>query len=351
MRLLSSRRGFTLIELLVVIAIIAVLIALLLPAVQGAREAARRMQCTNNLKQLGLAVQNYESAMGVLPPQQSLLYSGAAVAWKSSWGVTSRVIPYLEQGAVYNAINYSLKSSAVQNATAVSTTINTLVCPSEPNSLPYTSTNSAGVTTVFGISNYGWCEGDWYVFGGNGALANRSAFGPNMSKRLAQFTDGLSQTIVCAEVKAYTQVYHDCGTVPGPAVANPVVVPDPTTVLATIANAASASSCKLVTGTPGGGHTHWCNGNCFHDGFTTALTPNSKAPAGTSLLDTDFCSEDEDDGGPTYAAITSRSYHPGGVNALFGDGSVKFIKTSVDVRAWRALGTIGSGEVISGDAY
>src|SRR5690349_22273163 len=150
----SPRRGFTLIELLVAIAIIAVLIALLLPAVQATREAARRLQCTNNLKQLGLRVHNYESAHAVLPPQQVLTFAGTSVTWKSSWGVSSRIAPFLEMGPLYNAINYANKTTHPSNVTAISATLEVLICPSEPN--PQPSTGTAGGTTAYGVSNYGW---------------------------------------------------------------------------------------------------------------------------------------------------------------------------------------------------
>ncbi len=344
MRQSAVRHGFTLIELLVVIAIIAVLIALLLPAVQSAREAARRIHCTNNLKQLGLGIHNYESTHGVLPPQQVLSFSGSSVSWKSSWGVTSRVAPFLEMGPLYNAINYANKTSDRSNFTAVSATWEVLICPSEVNSQPIISMSSTGVTRTYGVSNYGWCEGDWYVFGGPSAVPNRSAFGPNQSRRFASFTDGLSQSLLAAEVKTYQQAFHDCTGAPSPALASPSLRPDPTTVLGAVA--AAAPICKLTTG-----HTNWSNGNSFYDGFTTALPPNALALAGTTPLDSDFTSIDEDDGGPTYAAITARSHHSGGVGVLLGDGSVRFIKSSIQWQTWRALGTIAGCEVVSADAY
>jgi prepilin-type processing-associated H-X9-DG protein len=339
----------------VVIAIIAVLIALLLPAVQSAREAARRVQCTNNLKQLGLGMQNYESSNGVLPPEMVLTFTSAgAVAWKSQWGATSRITPYLELGSLYNAINYNNKTTDPSNATAVSTQLTVLLCPSEPNLEAFTSVSSAGVTSTFGVSSYGWCEGTWYTFGGfAGGGPTPSAIGSNMSRRLASFTDGLSNTLLSAEVKTYTQAYHDCGFVPPPGPTSPLANPDPATVLASIA-AAPASGCKLAAapaGMPGGGHTRWCNGNSFYEGFSTALPPNTRSPAGPSALDSDMISEDEDDGGPTYGAVTSRSYHPGLVNALFADGSVHAIKSTVAYPIWRALGTVAGGEVVSADAY
>ena len=110
----------------------------------------------------------------------------------------------------------------------------------------------------------------------------------------------------------------------------------------------------LITGPagmPGGGHSEWCNGNACYDGFTTALPPNTFSPAGSPAIDTDMASANEADGGPTYASVTSRSYHPGGVNALFADGSVHFIKNSINYQTWRGLGTIAGGEVISSDSY
>jgi len=141
MRLPNLRRGFTLIELLVVIAIIAVLIALLLPAVQSAREAARRIQCVNNLKQLGLGMHNYESSNCVLPPEMALTFNSAgAVAWTSTWGVSSRITPYLELGSLYNAINYTNLTRDPSNKTAVSTQLNVFICPSEVNQQAFTNT-------------------------------------------------------------------------------------------------------------------------------------------------------------------------------------------------------------------
>ena len=344
MRQRLSRPGFTLIELLVVISIIGVLMALLIPGVQAAREAARRIQCTNNLKQLGLGIHNYESTYGVLPPQQALTFAGGSVVWKSSWGVTSRIAPFLELGTLYNAVNYTNKTSDPSNVTAVSVTLEVLICPSEVNSDAFSLTNSAGATTTYGVSNYGWCEGDWYVFGGAGTVANRSAFGPNQSRRLSSFTDGLSQSLLAAEVKTYQQAFHDCKGVPMAALASPGARPDPATVLSTISGAAPL--CKMALG-----HTRWCNGNSFYDGFTTALPPNTVALAGSSLVDSDLTSIDEDDGGPTYAAVTARSHHPGGVNTLLADGSVRFINSAINWPTWRALGTIGGGEVVSADSY
>jgi prepilin-type N-terminal cleavage/methylation domain-containing protein/prepilin-type processing-associated H-X9-DG protein len=348
------RRGFTLIELLVVIAIIAVLIALLLPAVQAAREAARRIQCVNNLKQLGLGLMNYESSNGALPPQQVLQSAAtstttATLLWHNSWGVTSRLIPYMEQGPMYNAVNFVDKTSNAANVTVVSSTLNILLCPSEPNTQPFTSG-----TSTSGVSNYGWCAGDWYVYGGManpGAPLTRSAFTVNVSRRLAAITDGLSQTAVASEGKVQTPIAGNCfgsasnGSMLFPPLTNPNIIPDPNASIAIIQSIYSSCLQRGVIG-----HTDWTYANSIYDGFTTALPPNTKVLVAPGI-DLDVNTEDENNGGPTYAAVTARSYHPGGVNVLFCDGNVRFIKDSINYQTWRALGTIGSGEVISSDAY
>jgi prepilin-type N-terminal cleavage/methylation domain-containing protein/prepilin-type processing-associated H-X9-DG protein len=341
-----QRPGFTLIELLVVIAIIAVLIALLLPAVQAAREAARRIYCTNNLKQLGLALMNYENSNGVLPPQETMLQVGNQQPTSyTSWGVSARLAPFLELGPLYNSMNFTLKYSDPTNTTVSYTTISTLICPSEINPQPNTASG-----TPFGVSNYGWCVGDWYVFGGVGAQPNRSAFCIDLSRRLAAFTDGLSNTVVNAEVRAYQPILKSCfadgsgGTLPG--LNNPNAIPDPSTSIQYIVAAAAAGSCKIDTA-----HVKWSIGSACYDGFTTALPPNTLSMAGSPQVNYDLDSIDENNGGPTYAAVTSRSYHPAGVNALFCDGSVHFVKSSIAGITWRALGTIAGGEVISSDQY
>ncbi|WP_165067853.1 DUF1559 domain-containing protein [Paludisphaera rhizosphaerae] len=333
----SRSRGFTLIELLVVIAIIAVLIALLLPAVQAAREAARRIHCVNNLKQLGLAVMNYESANGALPPQQTMVIVGNNQPTSyTSWGVSARLAPFMEAGPMYAAMNFTLKYSDGANTTVSYSQVKFLLCPSETN------TNPPDATKPFGVSNYGWSVGDWYVFGGGGAVDNRSAFSVNRSRNLSAFSDGLSNTLLSAEVKANQPLYKSCTTPSGiSATSYPSVANSPAFVAANYTN-----GCKTDVG-----HVKWSIGSACYDGFTTAMAPNTRVLVGTPSVDIDYDTNDENNGGPTYAAITSRSYHSGGVNALFGDGSVRFAKSTINGDVWRALGSIAGGEVISSDAF
>src|SRR5262245_36883786 len=153
----NSRRGFTLIELLVVIAIIAVLIGLLLPAVQAARESARRTKCTNNMKQLGLAVHQYESQETRLPASMVFSGNGVTTLWTNGWSAYVRILPAIEQQGVYNAINFTIAFQNWENRTATGVVIAQFLCPSEPNQQ---ATDHASYGTVGGV-NYGWSTGDW----------------------------------------------------------------------------------------------------------------------------------------------------------------------------------------------
>jgi prepilin-type N-terminal cleavage/methylation domain-containing protein len=337
-----SRRAFTLIELLVVIAIIGVLIALLLPAVQAAREAARRAQCANNLKQIGLALLNYETAVGAFPPSIVLAGSGNTPVWNGGWSAIARALPYLEGSNLFNAANFSLSKELPQNATVIRQTVSEFLCPSDIH--PEPSTHDYGVSAV---NSYGVCAGDWFVWGGFSGPQNRSGFGPNRSRRAADFRDGLSHTLFAAEVKAYQPTYI-CDGVGLSQVKNPNAVPPPNANPLVVGPEYTSGSCRLYPE----GHTEWSDGNAHAAGFTTAWPPNSKV-LGTPAKDRDMDLNgiNEESGGPTFAAITARSYHPGGVQALFGDGGVRFIKSSVNGSIWRALGSVSGGEVVSDSQY
>ena len=341
------RKAFTLIELLVVIAIIAFLIALLLPAVQAAREAARRVQCTSNLKQLGLAMHNYETSIGGFPPSMCSTGIGGNVTWINGWSALARILPHSEQSNLFNSANFTLWKEDVQNTTAIGQSLGLLICPSEIQIL--VSSHDYGSA---GVTSYGVNQGDWFVWGGFNGLQNRNAFGMNRSRRVAEFVDGLSQTLLASEVKTY-QAASNCRFISLPSVNDPNNVPSPYANPYQVAPEYDDGAC--VTENQYEFHTEWSDGNVHAGGFTTAWPPN-KAIIGRPGsfypgMDLDLNGLNEELGGPTFAAINSRSYHPGGVNALFGDGSVRFVKSTVDGLVWRALGTVAGGEVVSSDAY
>jgi prepilin-type N-terminal cleavage/methylation domain-containing protein/prepilin-type processing-associated H-X9-DG protein len=374
----NVRRGFTLIELLVVISIIGVLIALLLPAVQAAREAARRAQCTNNLKQIGLAFHNYESSVGCFSPTTILVptLNGGIGTWsfQSSWSAFARSSPFLEQGNFFNAINFNLTYSDPTNITVSTTPLGFLYCPSDPGS--HIDDTSLG-GTFFATTSYGTCDGDWYVWSVNWTTTpysvgpmNKSMFGPNFSRRIAMVTDGLSNTLMASEGLIGHAQMRSCSSnsnsTPSDSVTGtwttdivPLAGLNSQNALTEVINACTTKTGKAKAGGPIG-HTRWCNGGVYYSGFTTAMPPNSPVLAqsraigfsnGGQVVPMDWDYIDENDGGPTFMSLAASSKHPGAVNALFADGSVKSIKNSISPVTWRNLGTIAGGEVISASEY
>jgi prepilin-type N-terminal cleavage/methylation domain-containing protein/prepilin-type processing-associated H-X9-DG protein len=332
-------QGFTLIELLVVIAIISVLIALLLPAVQSAREAARRIQCTNNLKQVGLAMHNYESIAGAFP-LVGVIAPGTPLPWVG-WSGQARILPLLEQSPMFNSINFTLPYTMPDNYTVASQAISSFLCPSEVNNQP--TPPSSFFNTPKGITNYGLCEGDWFVYM-TGSPLTRSAFAPNISRKFANFTDGTSNTMLASENKVRNACYICFGGLS--LISSATSVPDPTANPFTVAPE-YGGSCGAVAQS----HTSWVDGDAQETGITTAWPPNKQILGLMGEGDLDLTGTPFFGGGPTFAAITARSFHPGGVNMLLADGSVRFIKSTVAGATWRALGTIAGNEVVGADSY
>ncbi len=366
-----DRRGFTLIELLVVIAIIAVLIALLLPAVQAAREAARRIQCTNNLKQLGLGVQNYISTNNVLPPfSESYNNNGYWLDWPLNWQAAT--IPHLEQLQAYNALNYSFGGFDTPNYTITATRIAILTCPSESISIGPFGVDYPGWTNYVG--NMGGPSVIQSLNGaivpnahGNAAMGNNTTWGVGYYPGtlgpvgLQAITDGTSNTALASEKLAGINGVSGTVTV-GSSYGNRFAFPvSGTKVMVDSGNATAAlnflKACQSLPGTTttAGKYGGYTNGlwNAVNptDGISTGYihwnTPNGTTCYATS---TSVRYTFPDDGGFT-DAVTATSNHPGGVNVVFCDGSVHFIKNSTNPQTWWALGSRAMGEVISADSY
>jgi prepilin-type processing-associated H-X9-DG protein len=180
---------------------------------------------------------------------------------------------------------------------------------------------------------------------------NRSAFGPNYSRTIAMFTDGLSTSLAASEGYIGHLQARACYTTPtSPPGMSPTSVPSPDTSVATLASLLAACSGSSRFG-QAVGHTRWTNGGVYYSGITTAVPPNTRVTYPGFSGPFDWVSVDENNGGPTYASLSASSYHAGGVNTLLADGSVRFIKNTISPTNWRALGTIAGGEVVSADSY
>ncbi len=349
------RRAFTLIELLVVIAIIAVLIALLLPAVQSAREAARRMQCVNNMKQLGLALQNYASSNGeALPPTAALNPTPSPQGTLGDFGMKTRLLPFIEQSILYSAINVSFNGASTggQNDTVLTTQINSFICPSDAN-IPivnYTMVNGSGSKQV-GFTNYpnnigtiyrnngGSFDGPAYILGVTTTTFPNSAQGGVVT--LSAITDGTSNTVMFSEwvkgkgtvTTGLAQVYSNNTSFPGTNGFVPLIM-----YLQPCRDSQKLNT--LGSAVIKGGY--WYNHKCGQGGgYSHIMTPNLNACQFTS----------DGDMAPGETSIGASSFHPGGVNCAFLDGSVKFIKNTVNQATWWGLSTKAGGEVISSDQY
>lgn len=307
-RVMPGKLGFTLIELLVVIAIIAVLIALLLPAVQQAREAARRSQCKNNMKQLGLALHNYHDSLSTFPISLYGGYGdtanvGGYTQASKSWGWPVHLLPYLDQAALYRLCNPGINTLA--SSGQIATVVTVFVCPSDPaGTREVENTTYITGNTTCAISNYKGVMGSDWNWGTytNNVVALGDAFTDNNGllytldyrdcKKMSRITDGTSNTIVIGETVCNKNFATDGAGAPGN-------------------NWMNAASTCATTAVPM---------NRFN-GSTTGLPWDQRWSFGSA--------------------------HVGGAHFLLADGGVRFISTNISLVTYRALSTLSGGEVIS----
>ncbi len=329
---MSNRRGFTLIELLVVIAIIAILIGLLVPAVQKVRDAAARTQCLNNLHQIGIALHNYHDTSKGLPPAG--VY-GPGVT--ESWSVHAHLLPFIGQDNLHRQINFN--ASFNLHPAVTKTRIDLYLCPKERNDRARPAGNLTHYPTSYGV-NFGY----WLILDPTTGQTGDGAFIVNGRTRLTGFSDGTSNTLALAEVRPYINHFQDSGLpfAPGQPPSEPRQV-------------------QFWKGAyvPGTDHTEWVNGSVLQTGFTTTYLPNTLVPYEVPIIqfgmvvdievyDINYTSQREgtSSGRVTYAIVPARSYHGEQIHVLLADGSARTVSIHVSPATWIALGSRAGGEVV-----
>ncbi len=342
-----QRAGFTLVELLVVMAVVGVLMGLLLPAVQSVRESARRTECANNLRQIGLAVQNYLATNRKLPasslfPTKSLTGLPLADSTdRNGWSAQAQLLSFLEQTNLSSRIDFKIGYKEHPPVTIGTETkqipsfrIHTYLCPSEVND----RRRGEGTAEENYPLSYTINAGTWFVYNPNDNSVGAGALCTNRHIGIQELTDGTSNTLLFSEVKAYTPYFRNAN------LSAPLAIPATPADIVSLGGDFKKDS----------GHTEWVDGRTHQSGFTATLTPNSEVPYTHSdgqLYDIDWNNHQEGKGGlvdtiVTYAAVTSRSFHPSGVNTNRADGSVGFIANQIDLTLWRSLATRSGGEVL-----
>jgi prepilin-type N-terminal cleavage/methylation domain-containing protein len=323
-----NRPALTLVELLVVIAVIGILMALLLPAVQHAREAARRLSCKNNLRQLGLALQTFESTHKCFPSSLRPTPIDPITGNFDGWSTLAQILPYLEQGNAFGNINFEVGYSAQPQVSQLK--IKSFICPSEFRGKPKFDANG---NPVHYPPNYAVNQGTWLVFDPVAKEGSHGAFRHFTPVRPTMITDGLSSTLGFSECRAYTSYVRNSSLI---SLGQPI----PSSI---------SSVCNLGGAfKPDGARGEWVDGKVHETGFTTVFAPNTKVSCSINGADVDVDVVGQSEGRsptiPTYAASTARSYHASGVNATMMDASVQFIANNVDINVWRALSTRDGGE-------